>query len=300
LSAKVPANVVFMTIVLGTEIQSPRAEEMTVLLKLDHLGLRLNFEPYLFVDGVLNGKLYELFLDFNTGQIDVRAKGLLGQLKATVERELRKLLSGTWLDQEVRSELFPYHPFEDPDLKGTLSTLQQQLKAKFKPKAGEDTRPPQKKEATPLPPLESLELSLELRFKEQWVHDFGVGKAIVAVGNGLRLSVQLKGNLNQLETLTIPYIALTSEGVQLSLQEKLDLLIQKITFRYGGQLHLDEVHFDSARNERLKNAVEVVVEELLLPLFNEKVKGSLTELLEDKIDPMLAGRGLSAKTALGL
>lgn len=300
LTARVPANVVFITILLGTEIQSPNKERMTVVLELDNAGLRLSFAPYLFIDGLLNGKLYGISLDFDTGKIQVEAKGLLGQVQNTIERELKKLLQGTLLDQEIQSQLFPYRPFEDPDLKGTLATLQQQLKEKFKPKAGEDTKPTSNKEATPLPPLESVELSVSILFKEKLVYDFGVGQAVIPVGDHLRALVQLKGNLNQLDTLKIPHLSVVSQGLLVTLQDKIELVLQKMTYQYGGLLQLDEVAIKGTpENERLADALQVVLEELFLPIVNDKIRVGLTQLIEGKVDELLVGRGIDAKKAFG-
>ncbi len=300
LTATIPANTVFLTILLGIEVQSPSDESMTVEAKVDNTGISIVFTPYLFIDGPLNGRLFSIYFNFSTGKAEVNAKGLLGQLKSTVEKELQKLVKDTILDQNAVASKFPYQPFEDEDLKGTLAILQKQVMDKFAAKPGEDVKPDKPK--TPLPPLNAATLSAGMVFKENFVHNFGIGQATIPTGHSLLAKIELKGNLNQLDTIKIPYVGITSEGINVVIDNKLEIVIRKITLRYGGNISLDEVEIKSENvsGKRLADALNVVLDELVLPIVNAKIKTTVTKLIEDKVDAMLVGRGIDAKKALGL
>lgn len=300
LTATVPADTVFLTILLGIEVQSPKEESLTVEAKVDNTGISILFTPYLFIDGPLNGRLFSVYFNFSTGGTEVNAKGLLGQLKSTVEKELQKLVKDTILDKNAIASKLPYQPFEDEDLKGTLAMLQKQVMAKFAPKPGEEVKPDKPK--TLLPPINVVTLSAGMVFKENFVYNFGIGQATIPTGHSLLAKIELKGNLNQLKTIKIPYVGITSEGIKVMIDNKLEIIVRKITLRYGGNISLDEVEIKSENvsEKRLADALNVVLDELVLPIVSAKVKTIVMKLIEDKIDAVLVGRGIDAKQALGL
>lgn len=302
LTAIIPANVIFLTILLGTEIQSPQKETMTATLSVDGTGLRLTFTPYLFIDGLLNGRLFGVFLNFKTGNIEVAAKGLFGQLKTTIERELEKLLKDTLLDKTSPKQVFPYHPFEDPNLKQTLATLQEQIAANVAANSDKEKDTAPEKKAMAWPRFQALTLSAGIHFKEEFTYDFGVGQAIIPAGDKLLATIALQGDLNQRNTLKIPYLDLRSDGILIELQDKVTLLVKQVRYQHGGQLQLQEVQSQGAeaQHQRLAEALQTVLEELVLPMANEQLNARLIQLLEDKIAAPLQAKGVDPQQLFGL
>jgi hypothetical protein len=141
-----------------------------------------------------------------------------------------------------------------------------------------------------------------MKFKENFVFDFGMGQAEIKTGADLRTNIKVKGDLLKPETVVISEVNIETDGIHVSVMEKAHLVIRKASLRYGGEFEFDDMEItDSVSNtNKLADALHTVIDELVLPVVETKIKALLLKTIEDSLQEVLSGHGIDARKALGI
>ena len=113
---------------------------------------------------------------------------------------------------------------------------------------------------------------------------------------------QVGGNLLQPETVIISEVNIETDGIHINISNKAHILIKKASLKYGGEFEFDEMEItDSIANtNKLADALQMVLDELILPIVETKIKALLLKTIEDSLQEVLSGHGIDARQALGI
>lgn len=282
------------------DVMTPKDEPMGLSIQLDNSGINIRFEPFLYVDVAIlsDSHVYGVFFDFRTGETEVdAANGLTNKVKSVVRDSVSDMIKGTLLDRSKQQ--LPYRPFEDNNLQENLVDLQRQVLLNFTP----ENPKKKKKEEDPLEiPMTGITLSGGIKFKEDFIYDFGVGQAIIRNGANLRTNVRVKGDLLKPASIIILEINIETDGIHIDVAQKAHILIKKISLRHGGEFEFDEMEITDtvSSSNKLADALDTVVDELLLPIIETQIKGFLLKVIDDRFQETLEGQGIDARLALGI
>jgi hypothetical protein len=295
--ATIAANTKFLDTKL-VDVKTPKKGGMNLSIQLDNNGINIRFSPHLYVDVaiVADSLIYGIFFDFKTGQTTVDAeKGLTKRVKKTVRESIDDLVAGTILDKDKNQ--LPYLPFEDDHLQQNFANFQKQVLANFT----KDKSDKKEEDALDIP-MSAINLSGGMKFKENFVFDFGMGQAEIKTGADLRTNIKVKGDLLKPETVVISEVNIETDGIHVSVMEKAHLVIRKASLRYGGEFEFDDMEItDSVSNtNKLADALHTVIDELVLPVVETKIKALLLKTIEDSLQEVLSGHGIDARKALGI
>lgn len=297
--ATIDANTKFLDKKL-VDVMTPKDQSMNLSIQLDNNGIDIRFDPFLYVDVAIlsDSHVYGVFFDFKTGTTKVdAAKGLTNKVKNTIKDSVSDMVKGTLLDRS--SQKLPYRPFEDDDLQANLAELQQQVLANFTP---EKPKKKKKKEDPLEIPMSGINLSGGMKFKEDFIYDFGVGQATIKSGANLRTNIKVKGDLMNPASVVISEVNIQTDGIHIDIAQKAHILIRKVSLRHGGEFEFDEMEITDtvSSSNKLADALNTVVDELVLPIIETKIKGFLLKTIEDSLQEILTGHGIDARKALGI